>query len=72
MRLTQTQIKIIKQVASEVFGPTVRIFLFGSRTDHQQRGGDIDLYISGLKLTSEEALDAKLLFLALITVSATC
>ncbi|MDA3898323.1 MAG: nucleotidyltransferase domain-containing protein [Desulfobacteraceae bacterium] len=36
---------IIKKVAQEIFGPEVRIFLFGSRVNDSLKGGDIDLYI---------------------------
>ena len=37
--------KIITGTAQEVFGPTVKVYLFGSRTDLQKKGGDIDLLI---------------------------
>lgn len=63
MRLTPVQIDIFKRITSEVFGAQARLFLFGSRTDDLRRGGDIDLYVAGLTLTEEEALDAKLRFL---------
>jgi len=43
MRLTDFQIKNIKDIAQEVFGEC-RIFLFGSRVDDSLKGGDIDLY----------------------------
>lgn len=45
MRLTETQIQAIHTTAEELFGSGVRISLFGSRIDDQQRGGDIDLLI---------------------------
>ncbi len=40
-----TQIDAIRHSASEAFGATVGVWLFGSRTDDQARGGDLDLYI---------------------------
>jgi len=43
MRLTDFQIKNIKETAQEIFGEC-RIFLFGSRVDDNLKGGDIDLY----------------------------
>ena len=43
MRLTETQIQAIHATAEELFGNDVRVSLFGSRIDDQQRGGDIDL-----------------------------
>ncbi len=45
IRLTGEQIKIIKKVATEIFGEDVKVMLFGSRTDINKKGGDIDLYI---------------------------
>ena len=45
MRLTPTQIGAIRKSASEAFGATVGVWLFGSRTDEMARGGDLDLYI---------------------------
>lgn len=46
MRLTDTEIQTIKQTAREVFGPDVRVTLFGSRVRDDRKGGDIDLYIA--------------------------
>ena len=44
MRLSEFQIKSIKETAKEIFGD-VRIILFGSRVDDNLKGGDIDLYL---------------------------
>lgn len=63
MRLTSQQIESLKQVAAEVFGPQAQICLFGSRADDHRRGGDIDLYVSGVVLSMDAQLDAKLRFL---------
>ena len=63
MRLTVPQIQTIKQVAFEVFGSAAQVYLFGSRTDEQRRGGDIDLYLTQAPLSLEAQLDAKLKFL---------
>ncbi|MBI3901586.1 MAG: nucleotidyltransferase domain-containing protein [Nitrosomonadales bacterium] len=45
MRLADEQIAIIKQIASRVLGVPHRVWLFGSRVDDAQRGGDIDLLL---------------------------
>lgn len=45
MRLSKFEIKIIKSVASEVWGAKTIIYLFGSRTDDSKKGGDIDLFV---------------------------
>lgn len=45
MRISEFEIESIKNVASKHFGKDVQVFLFGSRTMDQARGGDIDLFI---------------------------
>lgn len=45
MRLHQEQLNIIHQAAAEMFGSDARVYLFGSRTNDELRGGDIDLLI---------------------------
>lgn len=45
MRLSNTEINIIKQVACEIWGTKTKIYLFGSRTDDSKKGGDIDLFV---------------------------
>jgi hypothetical protein len=63
MRLTPHQITVFKSVAAEVFGSGAQVALFGSRADDMRRGGDIDLYISGVVFPFQEQVDAKLRFL---------
>ena len=46
MRLNDYEIECIKTLANRHFGKDVEVFLFGSRTKNQLRGGDIDLFIS--------------------------
>ena len=45
MRLTQEQIIAIRETARDIFGLSVHVMLFGSRTDMQRKGGDIDLLV---------------------------
>ena len=45
MRLQVKEIQQILQVAYEIYGNDVKVYLFGSRTDDTKRGGDIDLLI---------------------------
>lgn len=45
MRISPQTRSVIRQTAAELFGEEARIVLFGSRTDDDQRGGDIDLLI---------------------------
>ena len=52
MRLSKSEIDIIKSVADEVWGEKTVVYLFGSRTDDSKKGGDIDLYI---QLTEEQS-----------------
>lgn len=63
MRLTPNQIEILKDVGLEVFSRYANLSLFGSRIDDSKRGGDIDLYVSGVDYEVEEMLTAKMRFL---------
>ena len=61
MRLTQFEINHIKKAFLEVF-EAGNIYLFGSRVDDEQRGGDIDLYLKPSK-TFMDVYDRKIKFL---------
>ena len=45
MRLTEQQQTIIKQKVASIFGDNAQVYLFGSRTNDEAKGGDIDLFI---------------------------
>lgn len=45
MRLTEHQIRLIRQFAQQVAGSRSRVRVFGSRLDDSARGGDIDLLL---------------------------
>ena len=63
MRLTATQISQIRSGTTQCFGSGSRVWLFGSRVDDCQRGGDIDLYIEPEIQDPVVLVDAKLHFL---------
>ena len=45
MRLQRQEIQTILQVAHQIYGEKVKVYLFGSRLDDAKRGGDIDLLV---------------------------
>ena len=48
MRLQSKEIQTIIQIAKDIYGETVQVYLFGSRLNDEKRGGDIDLlWLSG-------------------------
>ena len=63
MRLTKYQTDTIKELAHKYFGTQATVSLFGSRTDDQKRGGDIDLIIKSDDETML-TLEKKIHFLA--------
>jgi uncharacterized protein len=67
MRLTTDQIATILDIIHQQLGSDVGVKVYGSRLNHQARGGDIDLLVEGpsritrmqraeLKMTLESAL----------------
>lgn len=61
LRLSEEEIKAIRETAREIFGEKAKVWIFGSRTDPSLRGGDIDIYIE--MPNAEHWLDKKLDFL---------
>lgn len=46
MRLSPRQIAVIKQAVHDLVGAEADLRLFGSRTNDDARGGDIDLWVA--------------------------
>lgn len=61
MRLSDFEANTVVHAARVAFGEGVRVYLFGSRTDDNARGGDIDLYIE-TALEQTAAFQARLSF----------
>ena len=65
VRLTQQNVESIQKAFVEIFMSSDHLWIFGSRTDLNKRGGDIDLYIE-TEFTSQEAFDKKIKFAVLL------
>ena len=71
MRITEQQINAIREASTKVFGVGTRIWLFGSRTNDEARGGDIDLLLKppGTHADSAGNVMKKIQFLGLLEKS---
>jgi predicted nucleotidyltransferase len=45
MRLLPREVAAIRKAVRDVFGPTARVRIFGSRVRDDLKGGDIDLFV---------------------------
>ena len=63
IRLTPDQQAAICATATEVFGPRVAVWLFGSRADEHKKGGDIDLLIRPSAQDSDQLFERQIRFL---------
>lgn len=60
MRLTDYELHTIRTTFHEYFGLADHLWLFGSRANDTQRGGDIDLYIETNEIDTDKAVLSKL------------
>lgn len=63
MRLSEQQHAIIRATVTESFGADADVWLFESRVDDTQRGGDIDLLIETNQVDVNAIARAEILFL---------
>ncbi len=63
MRLSAKQLDAIHQCFVAHFLPVDALWLFGSRVDDLQKGGDIDLYIETHYNEPTQAIEKKIYFL---------
>jgi predicted nucleotidyltransferase len=63
MRITDFQLSRIRSESLRFFGRNTSVWLFGSRVDDHQKGGDIDLYVEPDLQDPAELVEAKLHFL---------
>lgn len=66
IRLERWQIEAIQNTFKEVFGDYSHLWIFGSRTDLSQKGGDIDLYIEPELTDLDELVDKRAKFYSLL------
>lgn len=64
MRLSAEQVAAIKQETEHFFGAQAEVWLFGSRVDDNQRGGDVDLYVQSGMRDADQLAAARFAFLA--------
>lgn len=63
MRLSQKEQETLVRVFREIFGQEDHLWLFGSRTDDQKRGGDIDLYVETMDADMDLLVQRHLAFM---------
>lgn len=60
VRLSGHQIEAIRSVIQDTFGVGAKVWLFGSRTDINRRGGDIDLLVDALDNDARHLVAARI------------
>ncbi len=52
VRLSEDEIRVIKETAEEIFGEGAKVYIFGSRADLTRKGEDIDIFVETDKITT--------------------
>lgn len=63
MRLTDRELAIIRKTFIDCFSNNDHLWLFGSRVDNIQRGGDIDFYVETTEQDTSKAISKRLNFI---------
>lgn len=66
MRLSPDEIKAIISSFKQYFSDSDTLYLFGSRTDDNKRGGDIDLLIETLESNQDLHFENKIHFITAV------
>jgi len=61
MRLSASEIQNLKN-STLAYDPAAKLYLFGSRTDAKQKGGDIDILIISREITRQQLREIRLNF----------
>jgi len=69
IRLKAEQINEIVRVFEEIFHQEDQLWIFGSRTNMEARGGDIDLYIETAETNAELVYNRKVKFIVALCKS---
>lgn len=64
IRLTSEEVQLLRKLFRESFFPGDHLWLFGSRTDPNAKGGDIDLYVETLCTNPSQIVEAKTKFIS--------
>lgn len=62
MRLSEREIKIIREAFHRHFSKEDHLWLFGSRADPNRRGGDMDFYIETHEKDANRVVGSKMAF----------
>lgn len=65
MRISEQSAQMATTIITNQFGPDAKIWLFGSRADDSQRGGDVDLFVEAAAKSTLEKIKCQMQLTAL-------